>query len=137
MCRNGRLLSCRRVGTNPDAVDFLNAVIVRAGELHVFLRRNHVAAIVDCPFQQEIPRIRLVLRFHIDDNANQVIILRDKGIESNVIEDSSFGYSFILGIAALDAWSVFVYINTHADDRRCAFAVVVHDVLNGAIPIFG
>ena len=61
---------------------FLIFAVLTFGKLRAILRRNHAAAIVNCSFQQRIPRIIAVLCLHIQNQTNQAILARCGGIKT-------------------------------------------------------
>ena len=76
-----------RVHTNPDGIDLLDFLVVRANEFPATLGRNHPATVIYATLDQRIAGIKIILRLHINDKADFFPGTRDNSTETNVIGD--------------------------------------------------
>ena len=131
--RNGVSAVLRRVHTYPNRVHFFDFAVLTFGKLRAILRRNHAAAIVNCSFQQRIPRIIAVLCLHIQNQTNQAILARCGGIKTDIIANCTFGQRHIFRVRAMDRgrYTSVGFVGIHADSTNLRFTL---DILFRNLP---
>ena len=107
-----------------------------AGELPAILGRNHPATVVYAPLYQRIAGVKIVLRFHVDDEGDLFPGAGDDGPETNVIGDCPLTHRFVLSVHAADDCATLV--RQHRDSGHLGLALyVLHgNVVNIAVFIF-
>ena len=106
-----------------------------ARKLPAILGGDHAAAIVYAPLCQGIPRIEIVLGFHVHNQANQLPGVRSNGAETDIVSDRSLVNGFVLRIQAADDASFLVRQHRNAGHLGLALDVLLLDIAHRAVPV--
>ena len=91
-----------RICAYPYGIDFTDLLILVIHKLYAILRGNHAAAVIDPTPDDRVTRIKIILRFNIEDQACHLSRPRHNRIKTDIISDRSFFYRTVFRLGSPD-----------------------------------
>ena len=134
-----------RSGAYPDRIHLFDLLIMTAGKNRPILAGNHPTAIVDSSFHQRISGIKLVLGFHINDQAyffsargfSSFMPRRYSSIKADIKGNCTFCDRSIFHSCPLYRRSALSFVRCHRilSDLWFLFNVLFCNLMDVAVPV--